>query len=149
MVARTKIWMRLLPRQSGKHFPSRPVTKALRKVSEMIFSYTQIASYLRCPRSYRYRYLDGWREKETRAAMVFGRCFEKALEAYFCGDDCGAVLFREWGVYRDTPFEYKKGETWDRLVHQGVHLLQRFVQDNRIRIPQPQVNLQIKVLREL
>src|SRR6267378_1293901 len=27
--------------------------------------------------SYRYRYLDGWREKETRAAMVFGRCFEK------------------------------------------------------------------------
>ena len=45
----------------------------------MIFSYTQIANYLRCPRSYRHRYLDGWREKETRAAMIFGRCFEKAL----------------------------------------------------------------------
>jgi len=49
----------------------------------MIFSYTQIAQYLRCPRSYRHRYLDGWREKETRAAMAFGRCFEKALGAYF------------------------------------------------------------------
>ena len=55
----------------------------------MTFSYTQIAQYLRCPRSYRHRYLDGWREKETRAAMIFGRCFEKALESYFCGGDCG------------------------------------------------------------
>src|SRR5208283_2720372 len=40
-------------------------------------------------------------------------------------------------------------ETWDRLVHQGVHLLERFAQDNRIRIPQPQQNLQLKVVREL
>ncbi len=31
----------------------------------MVYSYTQIIQYLRCPRSYRYRYLDGWREKET------------------------------------------------------------------------------------
>jgi len=45
----------------------------------VVYSYTQISQYLRCPRSYRYRYLDGWREKETRAAMVFGRCFENAL----------------------------------------------------------------------
>jgi hypothetical protein len=115
----------------------------------MHYSYTQIAQYLRCPRSYRHRYLDGWREKETRSAMIFGRCFEKALEAYFCGDDCGAALYREWGVYRDSPFAYKKGETWDRLVHQGVHLLQRFAQDNRIHIAQPKENLQIKVVRDL
>jgi PD-(D/E)XK nuclease superfamily len=115
----------------------------------MKYSYTQIAQYLRCPRSYRHRYLDGWREKETRAAMIFGRCFEKALESYFCGDDCAAALHREWGAFRDTPFEYKKGENWDRLVHQGVHLLERFAQDNRIRIPQPQENLQLKMVREL
>ena len=58
----------------------------------MIFSHTQISQYLRCPRSYRYRYLDGWQEKETRAAMVFGRCFEKALGAYFRrGSHRGAV----------------------------------------------------------
>ena len=53
----------------------------------MIYSYTQISQYLRCPRSYRYRYLDGWREKDTRAAMVFGRCFETALGAYFREED--------------------------------------------------------------
>ena len=115
----------------------------------MIYSYSQVANYLRCPRSYRYRYLDGWREKDTRAALVFGRCFEKALEAYFCGDDCGATLFREWGAYREAGFEYKKGETWDRLLHQGVHLLEHFVRGNRIRISQPKDNLQIKLVREL
>ncbi len=115
----------------------------------MTYSYTQIAQYLRCPRSYRHRYLDGWREKETRAAMLFGRCFERALESYFFGGDCSAELHREWGTFRDTPFEYKKGETWDRMVHQGVHLLERFAQDNRIRIPQPQENLQLKVVRDL
>jgi hypothetical protein len=115
----------------------------------MIYSYTQIANYLRCPRSYRYRYLDGWREKDTRAALIFGRCFEKALEAYFSGEDCGAALYREWGVYREAGFEYKKGETWDRLLHQGVHLLERFVQANRIQISGPKENLQIKVIRDL
>lgn len=101
----------------------------------MIYSYTQIANYLRCPRSYRYRYLNGWREKETRPALIFGRCFEKSLEAYFCEEDCGAALFREWGAYREARFPYKNGETWDRLLHQGVHLLERFVQENRVRIP--------------
>ena len=115
----------------------------------MNYSYTQIANYLRCPRSYRYRYLDGWREKETRAAMIFGRCFEKALESYFCGDDCGAALYREWSIFRETPFAFKKGETWDRMLHQGIHLLERFARDNRIQIARPKENLQIKLTREL
>ncbi len=115
----------------------------------MIFSFTQISRYLRCPRSYRYRYLDGWREKETRAAMAFGRCFERALAAYFCGENCTATLFKEWGEFRDAPFAYNKGDTWDRMVHQGVHLLERFARDNRIRIPHPQRDLQLKVVRKL
>ena len=115
----------------------------------MTYSYTQISQYLRCPRSYRYRYLDGWREKDTRAAMVFGRCFETALGAYFRQEDPSAVLFKEWGAFRDTPFEYKKGDSWDRLVHQGVHLLQKFAQDDRVRIHRPQESLQVKMLRTL
>jgi hypothetical protein len=108
-----------------------------------------ISQYLRYPRSYRYRYLDGWREKETRAAVAFGRRFENAVGAYFRGEDCGAALFKEWEVYRDVPFEYKKGETWDPLVHQGVHLLQRFAQDNRVCIYNPPKHLQIKFLQML
>jgi len=115
----------------------------------MIYSHSQIAHYLRCPRSYRYRYLDGWREKETRAAMIFGRCFETALAAYFRGDDCTVSLFREWAVFRDTPLEYKVGETWDRMVHQGIHLLERFSQEDRVRIHHPQADLQVKCTRAL
>ena len=115
----------------------------------MIFSHTQISQYLRCPKSYRYRYLDGWREKETRAAMAFGRCFEQALAAYFSGQDSTAELFKEWGAFRDTPFEYKKGETWDRLVHQGVHLLERFAQDDHVKIHHPEQDLQVKMTRNL
>ena len=35
------------------------------------------------------------------------------------------------------------------MVHQGVHLLQRFVQDDRVRISQPEKNLQLKIVRSL
>jgi hypothetical protein len=115
----------------------------------MIYSHTQIAQYIRCPRSYRHRYLDGWRERETRAAMAFGRCFDRSLAAYFRGTDCTAALFKEWRVFRDTPFEYKKGESWDRMIHQGVHLLQKFIQDDRVRIHHPESDLQKKLVREL
>jgi hypothetical protein len=115
----------------------------------MTYSYTQLAQYLRCPRSYRHRYLDGWREKDTRASMVSGRCFEKALAAYFCHEDPSAVLFQEWGAYRDAALEYAKGDSWDKLVHQGVHLLQMFAQDDRIHIGRPKKNLQLKMIRSL
>ena len=59
----------------------------------MTYSYTQISQYLTCPRRYRHRYLDGWKEKDTRAAMLFGRAFEQALGALFRREDPGAVLF--------------------------------------------------------
>jgi hypothetical protein len=115
----------------------------------MIYSYTQISQYLRCPRSYRYRYLDGWREKDTRAAMVFGRCFEKALGAYFEQRDPTVALFKEWEAFRDSPFQYRKGESWDRLLHQGVHLLEKFVREDRVCVPRPKENLQLKITRTL
>ena len=58
----------------------------------MTYSFTQISQYLRCPRQYRYRYLDGWREKEDKASMMFGRCFETALAAYFAREDCNCSV---------------------------------------------------------
>jgi CRISPR/Cas system-associated exonuclease Cas4 (RecB family) len=115
----------------------------------MMYSFTQISQYLNCPRRYRYRYLDGWKEKDTRAAMLFGRAFEQALSAYFRRDDAGAVLFREWAAYKGTKLEYSSGTTWDRMLHQGIQLLERFAQDDRIRICQPKKNLQIKFIRSL
>ena len=110
----------------------------------MTYSFTQISQYLRCPRKYRYRYLDGWREKADRASMIFGRCFENALAAYFREEDSTAVFFKEWQEHRDTALQYAKNDSWDRLYHQGVRLLERFTQDDRVRIRCPKKNLQVK-----
>ena len=113
----------------------------------MTYSYTQISHYLTCPRRYRHRYLDGWQEKDTRAAMLFGRAFEQALAAYFLREDPAAVLFREWSACQNLDLHFTHGDTLDRMLQQGIQLLDRFCQDDRIRIRQPRQNLQIKFVR--
>src|SRR5881409_491009 len=113
----------------------------------MTYSYTQVSQYLTCPRRYRHRYLDGWQEKDTRAALMFGRAFERALAAYFLREDAAAVLFREWAACQNQGLQYSKGDTWDRMLQQGIQLVERFCQDDRIRIRQPRRNLQIKFMR--
>ncbi len=115
----------------------------------MTYSYTQISQYLRCPRAYRYRYLDGWREKDTRAASLFGRCFEKALAALLSREDGAAVLFQEWGTYRESNLEFGTGDDWERMLRQGVMLLERFAQEDRVHIHHPKQDLQVKLIRAL
>jgi len=115
----------------------------------MTYSYTQIRQYLTCPRRYRYRYLAGWKEKDTRAAMLFGRAFEQALAAYFLREDPAAALFREWSACQNHDLHFGKNDTWDRMLQQGLHLLDRFCQDDRIRIRQPRSNVQIKAVRPI
>src|SRR5579864_1996944 len=115
----------------------------------MTYSYTQIAQYLRCPRSYRYRYLDGWKERDSRATLLFGRAFEQALAAYFRREDCTAALFSEWAKYQEAQLEYSHGDSWERMFRQGVQLLERLAQDDRIEISQTSRNLQIKLERSL
>src|ERR1700732_3602255 len=115
----------------------------------MTYSYTQINQYLSCPRRYKHRYLDGWKEKETRAAMLFGRAFEQAVAAYFQRQDAAAVLYREWVIHRDSGIHYSDRDSWDRMLQSGVQLLDRFAQDDRIRIRQPRRNLQVKFHKPL
>jgi hypothetical protein len=110
----------------------------------MTYSYTQISQYLSCPRRYKHRYLDGWKEKDTRAAMLFGRAFEQAVAAYFERQDAAAVFYREWAAHKESGLHYSERDNWDRMLQSGVQLLDRFAQDDRIRIPQPQRNSQIK-----
>jgi CRISPR/Cas system-associated exonuclease Cas4 (RecB family) len=115
----------------------------------MTYSYTQISQYLTCPRRYRHRYLDGWKEKDTRAAMLFGRAFEQALSAYFRREDPGAVLFAEWSTCQNQGLHYSNGDSWDRMLRQGIMLLDRFCQDDRIQVRQPRRNPQIKFTRPI
>ena len=115
----------------------------------MVYSYTQISQYLACPRRYRYRYLEGWLDRDDRAVLLFGRAFESALAALFRRQDPAEVWFREWSRFRDAVLHYSKGDTWDRMLQQGVQLLERFCQDGRVRVFQPQRNLQTKFVRSL
>ncbi len=115
----------------------------------MIYSYSQINQYLACPRGYRYRYLEGWKEKDTRANLVFGRAFEQALSAYFRREDSTQRLHDEWAKFRDAELDYGRGDTWDTMLTQGITLLERFCQDNRVCIVDPAARLQVKVSRRL
>jgi hypothetical protein len=125
------------------------LAKVFWREAPMTYSFTQISQYLRCPRQYRYRYLDGWRERDDRASMIFGRCFENALAAYFRREDPTATFFKEWQQQQDTPLAYTKNDSWDRLYHQGIHLLGRFAQEDRVQIRSPKQNLQVKLTRSL
>jgi hypothetical protein len=115
----------------------------------MTYSYTQISQYLSCPRRYRHRYLDGWQEKDTRAPLLFGRAFEQALAAMFRREDATAVLFEQWGVCKNMGLTYVGNDTWDRMLQQGIQLLERFAQDGRVRVRRPSPNQQIRFDRTL
>ena len=106
----------------------------------MTYSYTQISQYLTCPRRYRHRYLDGWQEKDTRAAMLFGRAFEQAVAALFRREDPAAVLFEHGAAYKDMSLTYSGNDTWDRMLQQGIQLLERFAQDGEFAFASPNRN---------
>jgi len=85
----------------------------------MTYSYTQISPYMSCPRKYRHRYLDCWQEKDTRAAMLFGRAFEQALAAYFRRKDAAVALYKEWVNYQKQDLHYSERDSW------GLHAATR------------------------
>src|ERR1700691_3540461 len=109
----------------------------------MNYSYSQISQYLTCPRRYRHRYLDGWQEKDVRAAMLFGRAFEQALAALFRHEDPAVVLYEQWIAYKHLDLVYPARDTWDNMLQQGVQLLERFVQDGRVKIDRPKTHQQM------
>jgi len=57
--------------------------------------------------------------------------------------------FANGAAHKDSKLEYSNGATWDRMLQQGVQLLERFAQEDRIRVNQPRKNLQVKFTRSL
>jgi hypothetical protein len=81
--------------------------------------------------------------------MLFGRAFEQALGAYFRREDPGAILFQEWSACKDQSLQFSNRDTWDRMLEQGIMLLTRFCQDDRVQIHQPRRNQQVKFSRPI
>jgi hypothetical protein len=115
----------------------------------MVLSYTQLAQYVACPRRYKYRYVDGWHETDTRASMLFGQAFENALVALFLNRDAELELFEQWAKWKDASLHYSNNDTWDKMHQQGIHLLQHFAQQNRIRISHPESELQVQFRKKV
>src|SRR6202000_2066293 len=69
--------------------------------------------------------------------------------AFLAGEDSTAALFKEWSIYKDTCVEYSKGDNWERMFRQGVQLLERLAQDNRIQLSEPKLNMQVKLAKSL
>jgi hypothetical protein len=88
-------------------------------------------------------------KRKTRATMLFGRAFDLALGAYFRREDPGEALYREWSASKDQDLQFSNRDTWDRMLDQGLMLLTRFCQDDRVRVPWPRRNLQIKFTRRM
>jgi hypothetical protein len=115
----------------------------------VVYSHTQLQRYLGCPKAYRYHYLEGWRERDDRASLLFGRCFEQALAALFLGQDPAVELFQRWSAHRDAPLEYSRNDNWDSMLRQGIGLLEAFARENRVMVPEPHQNLQVRLTRQL
>ena len=71
------------------------------------------------------------------------------MAAYFQREDAAAVLYREWALHRDSGLHYSERDSWDRMLQSGVQLLERFAQDDRVRIPWPRRNSQVKFTKPL
>ena len=53
----------------------------------------------------------------------------------------GTELFRQWSACQNLALQYPNGDTWDRIIQQGIMLIDRFCQDSRVRIRKPRSNL--------
>jgi hypothetical protein len=58
-------------------------------------------------------------------------------------------LFSKWSECQNQGLHYSNGDSWDRMLRQGIMLLTRFCQDDRIQVHRPQRNLQIKFTRPI
>jgi len=56
-------------------------------------------------------------------------------------------LFERWSECKDMGLTYSVSDTWDRMLQQGIQLLERFVQDGRVRVRRPRSNQQIQFTR--
>ena len=86
---------------------------------------------------------------QTATETTAGRKFAIALGAFFRREDPGAVLFAEGSACQSQGLRYSNRDSWDRMLRQGITLLTRFCQDNRVQICQPQHSLQVKFTRQV
>lgn len=105
--------------------------------NKLHISYSQIRTYLTCPRRYRYQYVMALKWETTPSGLVFGKAIHEAVALYYRQkkEQRQATHGDMLDVYRQAwekesqraPISYKKKETADSLLSQAVSLLEVFI----------------------
>ena len=94
-------------------------------------SYSGSTSFNFCPRKYYLERVQGWSEKQERAAMKFGIALEAGVTFWHQrGQDTAAAtseFMRLWGAHKDAPYIYSKPEKdWESLGLTGDELIRLY-----------------------
>ena len=115
----------------------------------MNFSYTQISQFLSCPRRYRFSIWTAGRKKIRAPPCSSGAPLRKHWPPSSCVRTPPRSCSTNGPSIATSIFSTPPTTHWDRMLQGGMQLLDRFAQEDRVRILQPQTNLQVKILRPL
>ena len=116
-------------------------------------SSSSLDTFRLCRRKFRLSRIDGWKQKDRKASLEFGKCLEAGLQFYFqnglkSGD--GPDEFRRlWSKFIDPPLTYTDQEgDWANLNRVGVEGLRLFevtLPNLPIKNPKFQLNYEKKL----
>lgn len=97
-------------------------------------SYSAGLEFDACAYKYWLHRVQGWKEKDNKAALLFGRALEDAIEFYHqTGGKMGEEEFiRLWSLVKDKELTYTKKEVnWESLMRAGREMMRLYI----IRLP--------------
>jgi hypothetical protein len=97
-------------------------------------SYSAGLEFSANPYKYWLHRIQGWKEKDNKAALLFGRALEDAIEFYHqtSGKMGEEEFIRLWSLIRDKELTYTKKEgNWESLMRAGREMLRLYA----IRLP--------------
>ena len=100
----------------------------------MMLSHSKVNRYDFCPRAFRYYYIEGWKPKVKKPALLFGEAVDSAISAFFkIWNDPVMVFEAAWLGLKEAPVEWGKRNSWEGLLDIGKALLERFVAEEALR----------------
>ena len=112
-------------------------------------SYSAGVDWDQSPLKYKLRRVDGWKEVDTKASLMFGRALESAIQFYHENGGKGGVeeFLRLWAVHKDNKdLTYTKTEKdWESLNRAGKEMLLLY----QIRQPSLPIPLNAAFQREI
>lgn len=92
-------------------------------------SYSAGSLFRECAQKYKLARLDGWKEREQRASMEFGKAIESAIQFHHLNKLSGGheEFSRLWELQRGRDLKYTASEgNWENLAKSGVEMLKLY-----------------------